>query len=66
VADPLPKPGDRLTYYPRRGKPGSEVEVLAVRPHPLHGAIVRFRYLKDGRERELTVGRFITDPDGGR
>jgi hypothetical protein len=52
------KVGGRYTYYPRRGKPGSEVEVTGIDRDEFHGAIVRFRYLKNHAVREVTIGRF--------
>jgi hypothetical protein len=57
--------GRHYTYYPRRNQPGHTVLIVAVTPHPLHGAIVRFRYesYPDGRDREVTIGRFHTTPD---
>ena len=55
------KHGDVVVYYPRAGKPGHRVTVLEVRPHPFHGSIVRFRS-PDGRAREVTIGRFHTEP----
>lgn len=51
------RPGDITTYYPRAGKPGHRVTIVSLIPHILHIARVRFRY-QDGREREVTWGRF--------
>jgi hypothetical protein len=60
--------GQVVTYYPRRGKPGRPVKIIAIRDHPFHGWTVRFRYQDGrvpgrGRERELTYAAFITEPD---
>jgi hypothetical protein len=58
-------PGTRIMFFPREGKPGRMVEIIELRPHPLHGAIVRFQYLraagKIGAVSERTYGRFHTD-----
>lgn len=54
--------GQEVLYYPRRGRPGHRVTIRSVRPHIFHGSLVRFRYA-DGRERELTIGRFHRTPD---
>lgn len=54
--------GQRVTYYPRAGKSGHDVEIVAITPHAFHRELIRFRYA-DGRERELTIGRFHRSPE---
>jgi len=56
-------PGARVRWYPRAGSKGRDVEIVGVRFHPSHGAVVRFRDRR-GDVRERTLGRFYTSPEG--
>jgi hypothetical protein len=55
-------PGEHKMYYPRRGKPGHLVTIVAVRPHPFYGRKIVFRYA-DGRQKEVAAQRFYTSPE---
>jgi len=41
--------------------PAARVTVIAIRRHVFHRYLIRFRY-DDGREREVTCGKFHTSP----
>jgi hypothetical protein len=53
-------PGLQVTYYPRACKPGHAVTIVSVEVLT-HRTRIRFRYA-DGRQREVSIQKFHTEP----